>query len=162
MAARKRGKIIWITLTLTVLGVGGFFGVKAIGKKPTKIDPEKLAKVERIDLARAVVATGKIQPVTQVEIKRKASGIIQKLPVNVGDFVKKGQVICELDQNDLLPALRQQQAALHVAEANLRSAQADYERFKLDAKGTDLPFLQRDMERARTMFTNGLIAQNAR
>ena len=59
-----------------------------------KIDAEKLAKVERIDLARSVVATGKIQPVTQVEIKSKASGIIQKLPVNVGDVVRKGQVIC--------------------------------------------------------------------
>jgi HlyD family secretion protein len=162
MAARKRGKVIWITLTLTVLAVGGFFGMKAIGKKPTKIDPEKLAKVERIDLARSVVATGKIQPVTQVEIKSKASGIIQKLPVNVGDFVQKGQVICELDQNDLLPALRQQQAALHVAEANLRSAQADYERYKVDAKGADLPFLQRDMDRAHNMFAGGLIAQNAR
>ena len=162
MAARKRGKLIWIALTLTVLGVGGFFGMKAIGKKPIKIDAEKLAKTERIDLARSVVATGKIQPVTQVEIKSKASGIIQKLPVNVGDFVQKGQVICELDQNDLLPALRQQQAALHVAEANLRSAQADFERYKVDAKGADLPFLQRDMERAHNMFAGGLIAQNAR
>src|SRR5438105_4724916 len=102
MAARKRGKLIWIALGLTILGTGGFFGMKAIGKKPARIDPEKLAKVERLDLARSVVATGKIQPVTQVEIKSKASGIIQKLPVNVGDFVKQGQVLCELDQNDLL------------------------------------------------------------
>ncbi len=162
MAARKRGRIIWVVLTLAVLGGGGYFGMKAFGKKPEKIEPEKLAKTERMDLARSVVATGKIQPVTQVEIKSKASGIIQKLPVNVGDIVHKGQVICELDQNDLLPLLRQQQAALHVSEANLRSAQADYERFKVDAKGADLPFLQRDMERARTMFTSGLIAQNAR
>jgi len=162
MPARKSRKYIWIILVLVVIGVGGFFGMKAFSKKPEKIEPEKLAKTERIDLARSVVATGKIQPVTQVEIKSKASGIIQKLPVNVGDTVHKGQVICELDQNDLLPALRQQQAALHVAEANLRSAQADYERFKVDAKGADLPFLQRDMERARTMFTSGLIAQNTR
>jgi len=162
MAAKKRSKLIWIVLTLVVIGAGGFFGVKAIGKKPEKIEPEKLAKTERIDLARSVVATGKIQPVTQVEIKSKASGIIQKLPVNVGDFVHKGEVICELDQNDLLPALRQQQAALHVAEANLRSAQADYERYKVDAKGADLPFLLRDRDRARNMFTNGLIAQNTR
>jgi HlyD family secretion protein len=162
MAARKRRKGVWIVLTLTVLGVGGFFGMKAIGKKPVKIDPEKLAKVERIDLTRSVVATGKIQPVTQVEIKSKASGIIQKLPLNVGDVVQKGQVICELDQNDLLPALRQQQAALHAAEANLRSAQADLERYKVDAKGADLPFLKRDMDRAHNMFTSGLIAQNTR
>src|SRR5947209_7950315 len=162
MAARKRKRIIWIALLLIVLGAGTAFGVNAIRKKPAKIEAEKIAKVERIDLARSVVATGKIQPVTQVEIKSKASGIIQKLPVNVGDMVHKGQVICELDQNDLLPQLRQQQAALHVAEANLNTAQADYERYKVDAGGADLPFLKRDMERAAKMFAGGLIAQNAR
>ncbi len=162
MAAKKRGRVLWVTLTLAVLGSAAFFSLKAIGNKPAKIDPEKLAKVERMDLARSVVATGKVQPVTQVEIKSKASGIIQKLPVNVGDIVHKGQVLCELDQNDLIPALRQQQAALHVTEAALKSAQADYERFKVDATGPDVPFLKRDMERARSMFANGLIAQNAR
>ncbi|HVY93606.1 MAG TPA: efflux RND transporter periplasmic adaptor subunit [Bryobacteraceae bacterium] len=162
MASRKRGKALWIVLALVVLGAGGFFAMKAVGGKPAKIDPEKLAKVERLDVARSVVATGKIQPVTQIDIKSKASGIIEKLPVNVGDPVHKGDVICELDQNDLLPELKQQQAALHVAEANLRSAQADYARYQVDAQGTDLPFLKRDMDRAHTMFSNGLIAQNAR
>jgi HlyD family secretion protein len=162
MASRKRGKALWIVLALVVLGAGGFFAMKAVGGKPVKIDPEKLSKVERLDVARSVVATGKIQPVTQIDIKSKASGIIEKLPFNVGDVVHKGDVICELDQNDLLPELKQQEAALHVAEANLRSAQADYARYQVDAQGTDLPFLKRDMDRAHTMFTNGLIAQNAR
>src|SRR3954451_10150895 len=162
MAAKKRKRILWITLTLLVLSGAAFFSVKALSSKPTKIDAEKIAKAERIDLARSVVATGKIQPVTQVEIKSKASGIIQKLPVNVGDIIHKGQVICELDQNDLLPALRQQQAALHVAEANLRTAQADYERYKVESVGPDVPFLKNDMERAQKLFTQGLIAQNTR
>src|ERR1035438_9479902 len=118
MAAKKRKRILWVTLTLIVLGSAAIFSLKAINNKPAKIDAEKIAKVERMDLARSVVATGKVQPVTQVEIKSKASGIILKLPVNVGDFVHKGEVICELDQNDLIPALRQQEAALHVSEAN--------------------------------------------
>ncbi|HKD07567.1 MAG TPA: efflux RND transporter periplasmic adaptor subunit [Bryobacteraceae bacterium] len=162
MASKKRRRFIWIAVVLVVLGGAAMVSVKALSSKPEKIDPEKIAKVERIDLARSVVATGKIQPVTQVEIKSKASGIIQKLPVNVGDFVRKGQVICELDQNDLLPALKQQEAALHVAEANLKTAQADYERYKVDAQGPDVPFLKRDMERARKLFSDGLIPQNSR
>jgi HlyD family secretion protein len=162
MAGKRRRRILWITLILLILSSAAFFSLKAIGTRPVKIDPEKLARVERIDLARSVVATGKVQPVTQVEIKSKASGIIQKLPVNVGDFVHKGQVICELDKDDLIPALRQQQAALHVAEASLRSSRADYERYKVEAEGRDLPFLKRDMERARDMFTEHLIAQNTR
>jgi HlyD family secretion protein len=162
MAVKKRRRILWVTLTFLVLASAAFFSLKAINNKPVKIDQEKLARVERMDIARSVVATGKVQPVTQVEIKAKASGIIQKLPVNVGDFVHKGDVICELDQNDLIPALHQQEAALHVAQAALKSAQADYERYKVDAMGPEVPFLKRDMERARTMFTGGLIAQNTR
>ncbi|MCU1328248.1 MAG: secretion protein HlyD [Bryobacterales bacterium] len=162
MAAKKRKRILWVTLTLLVLSGAAFFSVKAVSNKPTKIDAEKLAKVERIDLARSVVATGRIQPVTQVEIKSKASGIIRRLPVNVGDIVHKGQVICELDQNDLLPQLRQQQAALHVSEANLRTAEADYERYKVEAAGAEISFLKGDMERALKLFQGGLIAQNAR
>jgi HlyD family secretion protein len=162
MATKRRKRFIWITLTLLVLGSAAFFSLKALGPKPVKIDAEKLVKAERMDLARSVVATGKVQPVSQVEIKSKASGIIQKLPVNVGDIVHTGDIICELDQNDLLPVLRQQEAALHVAEANLRSTQADYERYKVDAQGIDVPFLQRESERAGKMLADGLIAQNAR
>ena len=162
MAAKKRRRVLWISLTLLVLASAAFFSLKAIGTKPAKIDPEKIAKVERMDIARSVVATGKVQPVSEVDIKSKASGIIEKLPVNVGDPVVEGQVLCELDQNDLMPALKQQQAALHVAEAALRTAEADYQRYKVDAAGPDVPFLRRDMERARKMFDQGLIAQNSR
>src|ERR1700683_1745979 len=111
MAAKKRRQILLVTLTLLVLASAAIFSLNAIGTKPVKVDAEKLVPVERVDIARSVVATGKVQPVTQVEIKSKGSGIILKRPVNVGDSVHKGEVICELDQNDLLPALRGQQAA---------------------------------------------------
>jgi HlyD family secretion protein len=163
MANRKHGPARWIVLGLVLL-LGGvaFFSLRNVGRTPAKIDADKLAIVERMDLARSVVATGKITPVTQVDIKSKASGIILKLPVNVGDTVKAGQVICELDQNDLLPKLRQAQAALAMAEAQLKSAQADYERNKVEAAGPDLPFLKRNVERAQEMFKADLISQNDR
>ena len=159
--ARRKKRIVWVS-ALVVVAVAGVFSFKALSHTVVKIDPEKLAKVEKTDLARSVVATGKVQPTTQVEIKSKASGIIQKLPVNFGDVVHRGQVLCELDKNDLLPRQREAEASLHVAEAQVKSAKADYERYKVDAEGPDLPFLKRDRERSRTMFAGGLIAQNAR
>src|ERR1035438_2782551 len=163
MATRKRGPARWIVLGLALL-LGGvaFFSLRGLSRTPAKIDPDKLATVERIDFARSVVATGKITPVTQVDIKSKASGIILKLPVNVGDTVKTGQVICELDQNDLLPKLRQAEASQSMAEAQLKSAQADYDRNKVEAAGPDLPFLKHDVERAQEMFKADLISQNSR
>ena len=118
MAAHRKRSRLWMVLgAIPLLGGAAFFSLRALSRTPPKIDAEKLAKVERIDLARSVVATGKIEPTTKVEIKSKASGIILKLPVNVGDVVRQGQVICELDQNDLLPRVRQAQAALGMAEA---------------------------------------------
>ena len=159
----KKRKLLWTVLILApLLGGAAIFSLKAIGRSSPKIEPEKLARTERMDLARSVVATGKIEPTTKVEIKSKASGIIQSLPVNVGDRVRKGQVICELDKNDLLPRLREAQAALAVAEAAVTTTRAEYERYKIEANGPDLPFLKRDMERAREMFRDGLIAQNVR
>ena len=159
---QKKRRILWTAGGLALLAAVGFVSTKAMGHAPVKIDPEKMAVVERGDLLRSVVATGKIQPVTQVEIKSKASGIILKLPVNFGDVVHKGQIICELDKNDLIPSLEAERAALHVSEANLKSARADYERFKIDAEGPDVPFLKRDRERAVRLFSDGLIAQNVR
>ena len=158
---KQKKRYLWIA-ALAMVAAGGVFSFKALSHTAVKIDPEKLAKVEKGDLARSVVATGKVQPTIQIEIKSKASGIIQKLPVNFGDIVHRGQVLCELDKNDLQPRLREAQASLQIAEAGVQSAKADYERYKVDAEGPDLPFLKRDRERSRTMFAGGLIAQNAR
>jgi HlyD family secretion protein len=163
MAAQKKSRRwLWLILSIPLLGGIAFFSLKAIGTTPAKIDPDKIVRVTRGDLARSVVATGKIEAETKVEIKSKASGIIQTLPVEIGDSVRQGQVICELDKNDLLPRLREAKAALGTAEAALESSKAEYERYKVEALGPDIPFLKRDMERARKMFTDGLIAQNVR
>jgi HlyD family secretion protein len=159
---RKRFKV-WILAAVFIgLGCLAFFSLKALTHTKVVISPERLARVERIDLARSVVATGKIEPTTRVEIKSKASGIILRLPVNVGDMVHQGQVICELDQNDLLPRVRQARAALSMAEAALKSAQADLERNKVETTGPDIPFLKRDMERAQQMLGEGIIPPSTR
>ena len=163
MPIKKKRSKIWILATgFIALGCLAFFSFKALTHTTAAINPERLARVERIDLVRSVVATGKIQPTTKVDIKSKASGIILKLPVNVGDIVRRGQVICELDQNDLLPRVRQARASLRMAEAALKSAQADHERNKVEASGPDIPFLKRDVERARQMFGEGIIPQSTR
>ena len=59
--------------------------------RPTHtIEPDKLAAAERGDIARSVVATGKIEPLTKVEVKSKASGIVEKIYLDAGDKVKDG------------------------------------------------------------------------
>ena len=125
------------------------------------IDPDKLATVERGDIARSVVATGKIEPLTQVEVKSKASGIVEKLFVDAGDRVKAGQVLAELDKEQLQAAVAESRANLEAAEAAKEAAEASYQKNIVDAEGPDVPFLKSDMQRAEDSYKQGLIALNA-
>ena len=105
-------------------------GVFAATRGGTKIDPSKLAKVEKGDLAKSVVATGKVTPIIKVEVKSKASGIVKKLLVDYGDRVKKGQLLAQLDKVEIEAQVDQSRASLEAAQANAKGTQADYERAK--------------------------------
>jgi HlyD family secretion protein len=156
---KRRKRIIWISVVVLLLA-GGSFGVKAALSPNRAIDPSKLAAVERGDLARVVVATGKIQPLSKAEIKSKASGIVKKIYVDYGDRVKQGQVLAELDKVQLEAAARASQANLQAAEAALDSAKATLERNKVDAEGPDVPFLKLNMERAEQMYKDGVMSKS--
>ncbi|PYX91772.1 MAG: efflux RND transporter periplasmic adaptor subunit [Acidobacteria bacterium] len=136
-------------------------GVIAATRGGTKIDPSKLAKVEKGDLAKSVVATGKVTPITKVEVKSKASGIVKKLLVGAGDRVKKGQLLGQLDKEEIQAQVAQSQAELQAAEASMKGAEADYERAKVDAEGPDVPLLKRAFVRAEGMAKEGVVSASA-
>jgi HlyD family secretion protein len=154
---KKKRRIWWIGSAVVVVLVIGTVVTKATSSS-TKIDPTKIASVEQGDLAKSVVATGKVQPITKVEVKSKASGIVKKLLVDAGDRVKQGQVLAELDKEELQAQVRGDEAQLAAAEANLRAAEADVERSKVDAEGVDVPTLQRAFERAKSMAAQGVVS----
>jgi HlyD family secretion protein len=157
---KRRRLIIWgsiVAVIVLVIAVGVF----AATRGGTKIDPSKLAKVEKGDLAKSVVATGKVTPITKVEVKSKASGIVKRLYVDYGDRVKKGQLLAQLDKIEIEAQVEQSRAALEAAEANLKSAQADFERAKVDAEGPDVPLLKRAYERDVSMAKDGVVSTSA-
>jgi HlyD family secretion protein len=127
----------------------------------TKIDPSKLAKVEKGDLAKSVVATGKVEPITKVEIKAKASGIVKKLYVDAGDRVKKGQLLAELDKEEIEARVAQAKAQLEASQASAKGTEADLERAKVDAEGVDVPMLKRAYDRAQGMAKEGVVSASA-
>ncbi len=157
---KKRRRIWWIGTGLFVVLLIGGIVTKATSSN-TKIDPTKIAMVEKGDLAKSVVATGKVQPITKVEVKSKASGIVKKLLVDAGDRVKQGQVLAELDKEELEAQVRENEAQLSAAEANFRAAEADVERSRVDAAGVDVPTLQRAYERAKSMASEGVVSASA-
>ena len=160
--AKKRRKriIIWSSVGVVLVALV-VTGVVIASSGGTKIDPSKLAKVEKGDLAKSVVATGKIEPITKVEVKSKASGIVKKLYVEYGDRVKVGQPLAQLDKVEILAQVDQSRAALEAAQASLKSSQADFERAKVDAEGPDVPLLKRAYDRAIGMAKEGVVSQSA-
>ncbi|HKI25868.1 MAG TPA: efflux RND transporter periplasmic adaptor subunit [Candidatus Sulfotelmatobacter sp.] len=157
---KRRRLIIWgsVGLVFVLLIAAGVIAAKSAG---TKIDPTKLATVDKGDLAKSVVATGKVTPITKVEVKSKASGIVKKLYVDYGDRVKQGQLLAQLDKIEIQAQVDQSRAALEAAQANLSSAQADYERAKVDAEGPDVPPLKRAYDRAIGMAKDGVVSASA-
>lgn len=157
---KRRKRLIYggIGLVLVLLIAGGLIAATRSG---TKIDPSKLQKVEKGDLAKSVVATGKVTPITKVEVKSKASGIVKKLLVDAGDKVRKGQLLAQLDKEEIEAQVEQSRAGAQAAEASLTSAEADYERAKVDAEGPDVPLLKRAYERAIGMAKEGVVSTSA-
>jgi HlyD family secretion protein len=157
---RKRRRWILVTV-IVVLLAGATIGLTAALRPNHQIDPSKLAAVERGDVARSVVATGKIEPLAKVEIKSKASGIVQKIYHDYGDTVKQGQVLVDLDKEQLQAGVNEAQASLLAAQAAVQSAEATYQRNVVDAEGPDLPFLKEALERDRKLAVDGLVASSA-
>src|SRR5260370_16993758 len=138
---RRKRIIIWSSLgaAFVILVVAGALIASSSG---TKIDPSKLAKVEKGDLAKSVVATGKIEPITKVEIKSKASGIVKKLHVDYGDRVKKGQVLAELDKEEIQARVDQARAQLAASPASLTGPPAHLAPAQVDPPGPHRPSFQ--------------------
>jgi HlyD family secretion protein len=159
-AAKKRRRRLIIGGIAALILIGGGYGVYAALRPSHTIDPSKLANVERGDLARVVVATGKIEPLSKVEVKSKASGMVKKLYVDYDDKVTQGQTLMELDKVQLEAVVRESEANYQAAEAALDSSKAQFERNKVDAEGPDVPFLKLSMDRAQQMYKDGVMAKS--
>ena len=162
MAASKKGKKVWIWIGSAVLLVVVVLGVMAARLvKGTSIDPNRLAKVQRGDVAKSVVATGKIQPITKVEVKSKASGIVEKLFVDINNHVHKGQQLAQLDQMEIQAQVDAQRAQLAAAEANVGTYEANIEQDRVNAAAPDLPMYKATLDRNLQMQKEGVVSRQA-
>ena len=160
MAASRRSRRFWIWLSiggLVVVLLAGFAVVRLA--KGSGIDPNRIAKVTRGDVARSVVATGKIQPITKVEVKSKASGIVEKLYVDINNQVKKGQQLAQLDQMEIQAQVEAQKAQLESSEANVGTFEANIEQDKVNAAAPDLPMYRATLDRNLEMQKEGIVSR---
>ena len=160
MAASRKNKRLWIILGVVAALVVIVAGIGIVHlAKGDPIDPNRLAKVTRGDVARSVIATGKIQPITQVEVKSKASGIVEKLYADINDRVKKGEELAQLDQQEIEAQVEAQRAQLASAEANVTTYQANIEQDKVNAAAPDLPMYKATLDRNLEMQKEGIVSK---
>lgn len=157
---KKSRKISLAAAAIVVLAVAAW-GLSTLSGASASIDPTKIVTAERGTMVRSVVATGKIEPITKVEIKSKANGIIERLLADVDQVVASGQVLAELDKENLTARLREARANLQAAAAAREGAIAQLKKNEIEAEAPDVAFARRNQTRAQSLFDQKLVSQSA-
>ena len=156
----KSRKRVLMAIAAVFVVAGGVWGYSTLNGASTNIDPSKIATVEQGTMVRSVVATGKVEPITKVEIKSKANGIIEHLLVDVDNVVQPGQILAELDKENLTARLREARANLQAAEAAREGAVAQLKKNEIEAEAPDVAFARRNHERAQQLAEQKLVSQS--
>jgi HlyD family secretion protein len=120
--------IFAVAVVVIVVGSVYFYKNDQSGEAAENNIKYKEFTVTRGTFQTEVSANGVVTPIDRVQIKSKASGRIDNLPVEEGDFVKKDQLICRLDPTDVQAEVDQAKANLDIAQAELTTAQNTYDR----------------------------------
>lgn len=123
-----------IGVVVAVLAVGAMYW--SLRKKDPAVAVQT-EKVVRHSITETVIANGKVYPVMQVHISPEVSGEITNLPVKEGQYVHKGDLLLQINQDVYVAALNQANAGYEsavaaklTAVANLEKAETDYTRNK--------------------------------
>ncbi len=167
---RKRPVILTVAGIAVIAAIVVGFNLKNRAGDDQVVEVEPVA---RRTVTQTVNATGKIQPVTQVNISADVSAKITRLSVKEGDWVEKGQLLVELDRERYVAAFESAEANLRVAESNvdlarenMLKAQKDHERTSqlfeknLESQATlDSTYAGAQVEKARVEAARDQVAQ---
>jgi macrolide-specific efflux system membrane fusion protein len=125
-------KTISIALMILLVGSGGLFvtrGVERTGNGDSA-DEFRTVQAARRDLRATVLATGVVRPMVGAEVRvgSRVSGVLERLYVTVGDRVRSGQLLAQLDSAELAARVKQAEAALGNAKAEHAFAMQDFDR----------------------------------
>jgi HlyD family secretion protein len=97
----------------------------------SEVAPERPSHVvERGPIERVVIATGTIEPAVEVEVRPRIAGIVERIHVDEGQLVEKGQILVEIERDLLASRVREAQAALDATDVELRFAKIALDRVR--------------------------------
>lgn len=91
-------------------------------------EPLAVVTVRYRELDATYATEGVVEAVRQSTVSAQISGRVKEIDFDVGDYVKKGQVIVRIDESDAAQALSEARAVLAQTDANFEHAKANYER----------------------------------
>ncbi|MGD1853833.1 MAG: HlyD family secretion protein [Leptolyngbyaceae cyanobacterium] len=169
----KQRPLPWIVggVTLVILGIGAAIAVTRY--RGQAYDTTALTvPVEATEITVRINASGEVEAFRTVNLSPKNSGIVSELLVEQGDSVAQGQVVARMDIDDLNAQLRQSQASLSEAEAQLEDLLQGTERPQLAQAVSNveavraqlveaearLSLVEGDLDRDRNLYTQGAIS----
>lgn len=142
-----KNKKLWIAVGVGVLIVIMIIAnLRQRQKSATKVEAQK---VEERELRAIVSASGKIRPKVSVNISANTSGKVVKVAVDEGDIVEKGQFLMQIDPTPAEANVRQIEASIAAARANMELDQANLRQLKVE------------LDRQETLFKRNLTSEDA-
>jgi len=118
--------------------------------------PVAVVKVTRQNLASQMEIASEFLPFQEIDVYAKVSGYVQKLDVDWGTHVKKGQVLADLEIPELQQQLQQDEATVHRSESDLERAHEELNRAQSEYNVAHLTFTRlADVQKTQP----GLVAQ---
>ncbi len=114
-------------VALTAMSCGGGESREVATLTPIAV---KVGKTAESDQSGFVSASGKIEAKKSANLSTRMMGFVQNLNVNVGEYVKEGQLLISINNTDLLAKKAQVEASISQATSGFENAKKDFERFK--------------------------------
>ena len=150
MFSRVRNQRKKLISLVAVAGVaaGGWYWYSAAAQKPRLQNLVPIA-VTRGNIEEVVTAQGKLEPKQYVDVGTQVSGQLKKIHVDIGDIVKKGQLLAEIDP-------RVYQAQVEAGEAKLNSLRA-----QLDQQKAQAVLAEQNLKRNQNLIAVNAVSQQA-
>jgi membrane fusion protein (multidrug efflux system) len=123
-------------------------------KQEKEATPVELAVANRKEISAFLTSTANLRALRDVAVSTQAEGVVEKVLVEEGDFVKEGQVLCTLDDAQL-------KIRLNLAEEKLAQAQLQMEKASLrqDKTATQIGHAKAELERHEKAQKDGLVSE---
>lgn len=136
MKRKTKKRLIWIAAAVVVLALVAVL-LGSSGRKQG--EGPRSVKVQRADIVDKALAVGAIEPLTEISVKSKISGVVRKLFVDVGDQVREGEPLLEV---------RPDPTPLELAQAKRN----------VEMKAIELETYKRELQRNKQLSEKGLIS----